>query len=71
MSIKDTNIDNIITSSLVTADYIYNNINNKKKVLMIGNKALKNELELKGLDVITIDNDNNSFDEKAFLSGIL
>jgi HAD superfamily hydrolase (TIGR01450 family) len=76
----NTGLENIITSSSVTAEYLFQKLNKGNltldgervdetpiKVFMVGNPALKEELELKGFEVLYIrDDEPVGLDEKAF-----
>lgn len=75
-----TAAENIITSSSVTAEYLYEQLNignltpegekidkTPVKVFMVGNPALQEELELKGFEVLFIaDGEAVGLDEKEF-----
>eukprot|EP00596_Hydrurales_sp_CCMP1899_P006973 CAMPEP_0119035154 /NCGR_PEP_ID=MMETSP1177-20130426/2111_1 /TAXON_ID=2985 /ORGANISM="Ochromonas sp, Strain CCMP1899" /LENGTH=383 /DNA_ID=CAMNT_0006993099 /DNA_START=156 /DNA_END=1307 /DNA_ORIENTATION=- len=76
----DTGVENVITSSSVTAEYLFEQLNKGNlthdgervdetpiKVFMVGNPALQEELELKGFKVLLIaDDEPVGLDEKAF-----
>ena len=75
----DVNTSDIITSSSVTADFLYDELvanlilpaaerKNKAKVFMIGNSALKEELESRNFEVLSVpDNSPVTLDEEELV----
>lgn len=76
----DANFSDIITSSSVTADFLYDELiaklilssaagkKNTTKVFMIGNSALKEELEARNFEVLSVpDNSPVSLDEEELV----